>query len=131
MTVSAEQLAVTQRLYQALNAHDPGAILAVLDPHFVGVVSDGIPVGGGRHEGAETMLRACWAKVFEAFDVNMVVDEHLVVDEDRVVVTGRYVGTERATGRLVDAVLAHVLRLAGNRISELVQYADTARWEVG
>jgi ketosteroid isomerase-like protein len=124
-----DQVQIAQRLYDALNAHDARGIMAVLDPHFVGVVSEGMPLGvGGRHEGAEPMLRSCWAKVFAAYDVRLDVEERLVVDHERVVFTGRYVGTERKTGRPLDAAFAHVLRVAGDRLVELVQYTDTARW---
>lgn len=130
MTTSTDPVAITQRLYDALNGRDPSAIMAVLDPNFVGAVSEGMPVGGGRHEGAEAMLRDCWGTVFTRFDVGLETDELLVVDQQRVVVTGRYLGSERSTGRPVDAVFAHVLRLHGGRISELRQYTDTARWGV-
>lgn len=103
MPALASQLAIAQCLYDALNARDPKAILGALAPDFVGVVSEGMPVGGGRHEGAEAMLRDCWGRVFERFEVWIEVGERLASDDDRVVFMGRYVGTERETGRPVDA----------------------------
>jgi 2-(1,2-epoxy-1,2-dihydrophenyl)acetyl-CoA isomerase len=127
--MSRDQVDVAQRLYDALNAHDARAIMAVLAPDFVGIASEGMPLGaGGRHEGAEAMLRNCWAKVFAAYDVRLDVEERLVIDDGRVVFTGRYVGTERETGRRLDAAFAHFLRIHGNRLTELVQFTDTARW---
>jgi len=83
---------------------------------------------GGGYEGAETMLRQCWARVFALADVHPVPEEYLPVDDDRMVVLGRYQGTARATGRQISAAFAHVLRFADGRVSELVQITDTARW---
>src|SRR5687768_13149540 len=96
--MSGDPRAVVQQLYDGLNAHDPTSILAVLHPDFVGIVSDGMPCGvGGRHEGAQAMLRDCWGAIFTGFDVALEVEEQLVAPPDRVVVRGRYVGRERGT----------------------------------
>jgi 2-(1,2-epoxy-1,2-dihydrophenyl)acetyl-CoA isomerase len=130
MTAAEDRVAFAQRLYDALGARDPAGIAAALDPAFVGVVSDGMPVGAGRHDGAQAMIRDCWEEVFKAFDVALKIDERLTVDDDRLVFTGRYVGCERGTGRRVDAAFAHVLRLRGNQVVALRQYTDTARWGV-
>lgn len=129
MTLHSESIAAAQRLYDALNDHDPHRILAALHPGFVGIVSDGMPCGvGGRHEGPEAMLGDCWGTIFAAFDVLLEVDERLIAGPDRAVFCGRYVGSERATGRPVDARFAHILRLDGARVIELRQITDTARW---
>lgn len=101
----------------------------MLDPSFVGVTSEGMPLAlGGRYEGPEAMLRDCWGRVFAAYDIRLDVQERLSVGDGRLVFTGRYLGVERATGRPVDAAFAHVLRLADGRLTELVQFTDTARW---
>lgn len=127
--MSPDPRAVAQQLYDAINAHDPHAILAVLHPNFVGIVSAGMPVGvGGRHDGAEAMLRDCWVTIFKTFDIALEVDELLVAGADRVVACGRYVGTERATSLAVDAAFVHVLRIDNDRLTELRQVTDTARW---
>lgn len=121
--------AIAEKLYDALNGHDPRGILEALRPDFVGFVSAGMPCGvGGRHDGAEAMLRDCWGVVFGAFDIALEVEERLSVGADRVVFCGRYVGTERATGRPVDAAFAHIVRVEAGRIVELRQVTDTARW---
>jgi len=124
-----DPVAAAQPLYDALNARDPKAILAALHPGFVGVISAGMPGGvGGRHEGAEAMLRDCWGAIFTTFDVRFEVEERLPAGPGRAVFTGRYVGAERGTDRQVDAAFAHVLRTDGERVTELVQITDTARW---
>ena len=44
---------------------------------------------------------------------------------DTIVVLGRYRGTCRATGRVLDAQLAHVWRVADGRVVGFQQYTDT------
>jgi len=117
------------RLYDAFAARDAGALLAALHPSFAGVVSAGMPLGvGGRHEGPEAMLAEVWAPVFTVYDVVPEADELLLSGSERVVAVGAYRGTVRATGAPVDAAFAHVLRIDGGRVSELVQITDTASW---
>jgi ketosteroid isomerase-like protein len=121
--------AVARRLYDALAKRDGAALLSVLHPSFVGVVSAGMPLGvGGRHEGADAMLAEVWAPVFSAYDVEPRPDELIPAGADRVVAIGTYRGTERATGMPVNAAFVHVLRIDDGRVRELVQVTDTASW---
>lgn len=72
-------------LYQAFAAHDATALLALLARGFRGVVCEGVPQGlGGAYDGAETMLRDCWARVFALLDVRPVPAEYLPVADDRI-----------------------------------------------
>lgn len=129
MTRPDDDLLVARRLYEAMAARDPAAILATLSPAFRGVVAAGMPGGvGGEHHGAEQMLIGCWAKVFDLFDVTPVPDELLPAGPGRMVVTGRYTGSARGTGRPLDAAFAHLLRFEAGVVTELVQITDTARW---
>ena len=127
--MSAENLRIAHRLYEAVEAHDAGAMVATLAPTFRGVASDGLPDSlGGTYEGPEAMLRDCWGRVFAQLDIRPRVDEFLPVAPDRIVVIGRYLGTARESGRTLSAAFAHVLRFADGRITELVQITDTGRW---
>jgi ketosteroid isomerase-like protein len=121
--------AVARRLYEVINARDPGAILAGTTEDFVGEVSVGMPLGvGGRHAGNEAMLREVWAPVLAAYDVRLEVERYLETDDGTVVVIGNYRGVERASGRSLDARFAHFLAIRGDRVSSLEQVTDTRRW---
>jgi 2-(1,2-epoxy-1,2-dihydrophenyl)acetyl-CoA isomerase len=127
--MSSNDRETAQRLYDAFAAHDAKALLRALAPGFRGVVSTGMPNGlGGTYDGAEPMLRDCWATVFALFDVKPLPDEYLQVDPDRMVVIGRYVGTARRNGRRLSAAFAHILRFTDGQVTELVQITDTACW---
>lgn len=117
------------RLYAAFAKHDAPALLAALTPNFRGVVTDGMPLNlGGTYDGPEAMLSAVWGAVDAYLDVTPVPEEYLDVGGGRVVVVGRYRGTARATGAELDAAFAHLLRIEDDRVAELVQITDTARW---
>jgi ketosteroid isomerase-like protein len=125
-----DNLQAAKRLYQAFDNQDAEHLLAALTPDFRGVVSDGMPERlGGTYNGAQNMLRDCWARVFALVDVRPIPDEYLSSGEDRMVVIGRYTGTARATGKPLSAAFAHILRFGDRRVSELVQITDTARWQ--
>jgi uncharacterized protein len=116
---SDDNMWAVRRLYDAFNAQDAGALLAVLAPGFRGVVSDGMPDGlGGSYEGPETMLHDCWARVFALMGVRPVPDEYLPAGRDRIVVVGRYLGIARASGRPLSAAFAHVLRFADGLVTD-------------
>jgi ketosteroid isomerase-like protein len=126
----SDNLTVARRLYAGFAAHDARAILEVLSPSFVGVVSPGMPLGvGGHHDGPQAMLDEAWIPVFTAYDVTPEADE-LIDAGDRVVAVGAYRGTERATGRRFEASFAHVLDISDGRISALRQITDTASWPI-
>lgn len=119
---------VARRLYAAMAAHDPEAILDSLADDFVGHVSAGMPLGvGGRHEGPDAMLQGVWLPVFGAFDIRLDVDRYLAFG-DEVVVLGHYRGTPRAGGHEFGARFAHLLTVSENGISSLEQITDTASW---
>jgi ketosteroid isomerase-like protein len=125
-----ENLRVAMRLYQALAARDRRVLLETLAVDFRGRLSDGMPLGlGGVYEGADAMLRDCWAVLFAAIEVSPVPEEFIPAGEDRIVVIGRYIGTARATGRPLSAAFAHILRLEDGHVTELIQITDTARWQ--
>jgi uncharacterized protein len=95
---------------------DAVALLAALASDFHGLVAAGMPAGlAGTYDGAEPMLRDCWARVFALADVRPVPTEYLPVAADRVVVLGYYEGTARATGRPLSAAFAHIVRVTAGR----------------
>ncbi len=112
-----------ERLYAAMRAKDPRAILAALEQDFVGEVSAGMPLGvGGRHDGPQAMLRDVWGPVFAAYDAVPDVEELVPAGEDRVLALGHY----RGDG--FTAAFAHVLTVRNERVARLRQFTDTRSW---
>lgn len=124
-----DSIAVARRLYDAMQARDPEAILSSMSPGFVGQVSAGMPLDvGGRHEGPEAMLREVWMPVFGKYDIRLDVERYLASPDD-VVVLGHYRGTERGSGAAEFAArFAHVLTVGEDGIRSLEQITDTRAW---
>lgn len=119
---------LVRAVYAALEAGDAAAIDAVLAPDFVGHVAEGMPVGGGRHEGPEAMRRAGWWAIGREFAVLARPQEFIPCEDGRLLVVGRYRGTRRADGFEVDAAFAHLWTAREGRLAELRQVTDTRRW---
>jgi uncharacterized protein len=118
-----------EALYEAFDAHDGKALMALLHPDFRGDVTPGMPNGwGGVYSGSETMVRECWARVFGELDIRPVPEELLPTADGRIVVLGTYRGTARATGNELAAVFAHVLAFRDGQVSVITQITDSARW---
>jgi uncharacterized protein len=125
----SDQVDAAERLYRAMAARDPDALLDAMDEDFEGSVSAGMPLGvGGRHAGRRRMLRDVWAKVFSAYELTPEVTRYIETGGPELVAIGRYVGTARDTGRPLDAAFAHVLSIRDGRVASLEQITDTQRW---
>lgn len=120
---------LVQQLYDALAALDLPALKDLLDPDFHGFLAPGMPFGvGGEHHGADAMRRNGWGAIGQYFVARAEPERFLPLVDGRMLVTGRYVGHGRDGGGPLDAPFAHIVTVAGGRISGLEQYTDTARW---
>lgn len=125
-----EAVAVARKLYAALAAADPVALMELMTDDFEALVSDGMPLGvGGPHHGAADML-GVWGSIAETYQVTAEPHEFLPVSGDRVIVIGRYRGGARTGDTAIDAAFAHVLGIRGRQVSGLHQITDTAQWGI-
>ena len=123
------EIQAARDLYAALTAGDQARLAQLLHPGFVAKATDGLPLNlGGVYNGAEQAWQEFWGRIGQHFRVRAQPQDFHQLAGGGLLVTGRYAGKARATGVPVDAAFAHVLRFTGGRISELVQYTDSARW---
>lgn len=115
-------------LYAALIAGDRDRIDALLHPEFTGLLADGMPFGGGVHEGPQAMRRNGWGAIGRHFEAHAKPDTIVDLADGRTLVTGRYHGKGRQGGASLDANFAHVFGFEEGRIRSLEQFTDTARW---
>lgn len=117
---------VVKKMYEAFGRRDRDAILALFAPDIEWVQNEGFP-GGGRHVGAEAVLKDVFAKFRQVWDVwQAPVSEWLDAGEV-VVAVGEYRGTYKATGRSMTAAFAGLYRVRGGRIVQFRQFTDTAK----
>lgn len=123
---TGRSVALAQRLYAALGAHDAAALADVLAPDAEWIQNDGFP-GGGRHRGPEGVLAGVLGRIDARWaDWRTEVSEWIDAG-DRVVAIGVYRAASRATGRAMEAAFAHVIDLSGGRVVRFRQYTDTAQ----
>jgi len=124
------ELDLARRFYRAIHAGDAKDLMALLDPDFVGHVTEGLPAGlGGTYRGRAAMLRDCWRRAAEIFQARPEPEQFFESDGGWITVRGRYVGPPGASGEGLDAAFAHFLNLRDQRLVELWQVTDSARWE--
>jgi len=127
--VSGSPEELVRRLYRALGDGDGAALDELVDPAFEGVLADGMPFGiGGLHHGATAMRTDGWGAIGRHFTARAVPERFLSLEDGRLLVTGRYEGRGRRGGGPLDAGFAHLVTVAGDRITAIEQYTDTARW---
>lgn len=119
---------LVSRVYPALAVGDKAAMQELLAPDFVGRLAEGMPVGGGVHEGSQAMLDEGWWAIGREFAVRAEPDEFIPCADGRLLVLGRYRGRRRDTDTEVDASFAHLWTAREGRLIAVVQVTDTASW---
>lgn len=124
------QVALAERLYDALARGDAEALDSLLAPDFVGVATPGLPFGlSGTFVGRERMRDDFWWQIGRNFRAAACPRSFEARADGRLQVSGDYVGTARATGRELRADFVHVIAFDGGRITALEQLTDAAAWQ--
>lgn len=121
-----ENIAATQRLFEAFGAGDIPAILTFLDPD-IGIEFYGPPVipYAGRYKGMQ-QARGFFETVLSSVDINQFDAEEIYGVGDKVIVTGHLNLTARSTGRVIDSDFAHVITLRNARWLRFRDFMNTA-----
>jgi ketosteroid isomerase-like protein len=121
-----ENIAATQRLFEAFGAADIPAILTFLDPD-IAIEFYGPPVipYAGRYKGMQ-QARGFFETVLSSVDINQFDAEEIYGVGDKVIVTGHLNLTARSTGRVIDSDFAHVITLRDARWLRFRDFMNTA-----
>jgi ketosteroid isomerase-like protein len=80
--------------------------------------------------GGEAIVEGVFAKLGAEWEYWNLVDKKFQnVGEDGVLVTGRYQAKNKATGKVLDAQFAHVLKMRDTLVMSFQQYTDTLQAE--
>lgn len=110
--------------YAASARHDLDAMLADLAADVCWTESAGAPTAGtfvGREQIVEHVFKPIGA-AWHGFGFEL---ERLIDGGGTIVAIGRYVGTHRATGKALDARVAHVWQVDAGQVLAFEQFADT------
>ncbi len=124
--MSQENVELVRTVYAAFAAGDVPAVLGAMSPDIVWNEAENFPYADRNpYLGPEAVLTGVFGRIATDWDGFTVVPGEMLDAGDTVVVLGRYRGTCRATGRALDAQLAHVWRVADGRVVGFQQYTDT------
>ena len=124
--MSQQNVDLIRAVYDALAAGDVPGILARLSPDVVWNEAENFPYADGNpYRGHDSILTGVFGRLGAEWEGFEVITQELLDAGDAVVVLGRYRGTCKATGRALDAQLAHVWRVADGKAVRFQQYTDT------
>lgn len=126
--MSDTNVAVVRGLYDAFTRGDVPVVLAGMDPGIVWNEAEHFPYADGNpYVGPQAVLEGVFMRIAGDFETFRLVVETLLDAGDTVVALGRYQGRHKATGKDLDAQMAHIWWLRDEKIVRFQQYADTAQ----
>jgi uncharacterized protein len=124
--MSAANVAVIQRIYDAFAAGDVPGVLGGMDPRIIWNEANNFPYADGNpYVGPMAVAEGVFARCGSEWDNFAAVPDELIDAGDTVVALGHYGGTYKASGKAQRTQFAHVWRLSGGKATAFQQYADT------
>ena len=122
----ADSVAVIRSVYEAFSKGDVAAVLAAFDPNVEWNEAEHFPYWTGQaFRGPQAVVDGVFARIPKDFDGFRVDVRRIVGAGDTVLVEARYRGTAKATGKPLDAQVAHVWDLRNGKAVKFQQYTDT------
>lgn len=124
--MSEQNVALIRGIYDAFAAGDIAGVVGRMSPDMVWNEAENFPYADGNpYRGPEAILGGVFGRLGAEWDGFAAMPEEFLDAGDTVVVLGRYRGTCKATGRAMDAQLAHVWRVEDGKAVRFQQYTDT------
>lgn len=124
--MSQKNVELVRTIYAAFGAGDVPAVVASMADDIEWNEAENFPYADGNpYRGAEAILSGVFARLGSEWDGFAAVPEEFLDAGETVVVLGRYRGVCKATGRPLDAQMAHVWRMEGGKAARFQQYTDT------
>ncbi|HYI64958.1 MAG TPA: nuclear transport factor 2 family protein [Allosphingosinicella sp.] len=124
--MSQENVALIRGIYDGFAAGDVAAVLGAMSPGIVWNEAENFPYADGNpYVGPEAVAQGVFARCIGEWDGFAVTVDEMLDAGDTIVALGRYSGTCKATGKSMNAQLAHVWRVEGGKAARFQQYADT------
>ncbi len=124
--MSQENVDLIRAIYAAFAAGDVPGVLSRMSPDIVWNEAENFPYADGNpYVGPQAVLQGVFARIGAEWDGFEAAPDELLDAGDAVVALGRYRGTFKATGKRLDAQLAHVWRVADGKAAAFQQYTDT------
>lgn len=116
-------------MYDAFAKGDIPTIVGVMDPKVEWNEAEGILYDQGKpYVGPDEVLQGVFARLAEEWDGFTVTPSNIIDGGDTIVAEARYRGTFKATGKALDAQVAHVFDLRDGKVTRFQQYTDTRQF---
>jgi ketosteroid isomerase-like protein len=121
-----ENVAVIRAIYDAFAEGDMKAATALMSPAIVWNEAENFPYADENpYRGPEAVLNGVLARLGSEWENFAAVPQEFLAAGDSVVVLGRYRGSYKATGKPINAQMAHVWHVEAGRAASFQQYVDT------
>lgn len=128
--MSEADVDLIRAIYAAFAAGDVPGVLGRMSPDIVWNEAESfLYADGNPYCGPEAVLNGVFARCIGEWDGFAAVADEFLDAGDTVVVLGRYKGANKATGRPLDAQLAHVWRVKDGKVAAFQQYTDTLQYD--
>jgi len=126
MSSVEQNIAATQKLFEAFGAKDIPAIMAFLDPDIaIEFYGPSVIPYAGNYSGMADAHRF-FETVLSSVDINQFGAEEIYGTGDKVIVTGHLNLRARRTGRIIDSDFVHVITLRNARWLRFRDFMNTA-----
>jgi ketosteroid isomerase-like protein len=127
--MSRENVELVQSIYAAFASGDIPGIVSLMAPDIEWNEAENFPYADGNpYRGPDAILGGVFARLGGEWDGFAAVPHEFLDAGDAVLVLGRYSGTYKATGRSVDAEMAHLWRIADGKAAHFRQLTDTLQF---
>ncbi len=124
--MSQENVALIQGIYEAFAAGDVPTVLGAMSPTIEWLEAENfIYADGNPYIGPEAVLNGVFMRCVTEWEGFTVTPEAFHDAGDTVIVTGRYTGRNNATGKPLNAQMAHFWTLQDGKVVRYRQLADT------
>jgi len=122
----ADNVTIVRGGYEAFAKGDVPTVLGLFDPKIEWNEAEHMTYWpGGAFHGAQEIVNGVFARIPNDFDGFRIEIRRVVASGDTVFVEARYRGTAKATGKPLDAQVAHVWDFRGGKVVRFQQYTDT------
>ena len=127
--MSKEHVELVRAIYAAFAAGDVPGVVSRMHGDIVWNEAENFAYADGNpYCGPDAIVAGVFARLGSEWDGFSAKPDEYLDAGDTVVVLGRYAGTFKATGKPLDAQLAHVWRLRDGKAAAFQQYTDTLQF---
>lgn len=124
--MTQQNVDLIRSIYEAFASGDIPGVVARMSPEIVWNEAENFPYADNNpYRGPEAILTGVFGRIATDWQDFTATPEEFLGCGDTVVVLGRYRGKSTATGKEINAQLAHVWRVHDGKAADFQQYTDT------